>query len=239
MHTFQTIWRRYGFVPEALDLSKGTIVDRLHAYFLRPEMAESVMYLARATEDPVWVHLGGQFTTSIQHATWTPCGYAVVENVSTHALGDRMESFFLSETLKYLYLIFDDTNFIHDGNYVFTTEGHPFKVSRLTRGGSDFAPSPAQTADGTRTSTTTNDGTSPLDSVRAACPRKSGARRLSVRCAFFGIHLHSRMPLVSMPARLKLLHASDQWHSSQVSTASYRCHCKLCSNTEGEWTGHD
>jgi len=27
--------------------------------------------------------------------------------------------------------------------------------------------------------------------------------------------------------------ARDQWHSSRVSTASYRYHCKLCPNTEG------
>jgi hypothetical protein len=30
------------------------------------------------------------------------------------------------------------------------------------------------------------------------------------RCAFFGRNLHSRMPLVPTPARLKLLHACDQ-----------------------------
>ena len=39
-----------------------------------------------------------------------------------------MESFFLSETLKYLYLIFDDDNFIHKGHYVFTTEAHYFPM---------------------------------------------------------------------------------------------------------------
>lgn len=33
----------------------------------------------------------------------------------THQLDDRMESFFLSETLKYLYLLFDDEHFIHTG----------------------------------------------------------------------------------------------------------------------------
>ena len=47
-----------------------------------------------------------------------------------HLLGDRMESFFLSETLKYLYLLFDgDNNVIHRGNYVFNTEAHPLPVS--------------------------------------------------------------------------------------------------------------
>ncbi len=39
-----------------------------------------------------------------------------------------MESFFLSETLKYLYLLFDTDNFVHRGNYVFNTEAHIFPV---------------------------------------------------------------------------------------------------------------
>jgi hypothetical protein len=30
-------------------------------------------------------------------------------------------------------------------------------------------------------------------------------------------------------------HACDQWHSSRESTCSYRCHHKLCRNTEGIW----
>ncbi len=31
-----------------------------------------------------------------------------------HTLEDRMESFFLAETTKYLYLLFDPDNFIHN-----------------------------------------------------------------------------------------------------------------------------
>ena len=49
--------------------------------------------------------------------------------------------------------------------------------------------------------------------------------------------LHSRMPLVPTPARLKLLHACDQWHSSRVSTTSYRYHRKLCRNAEDAFRG--
>jgi hypothetical protein len=40
----------------------------------------------------------------------------------------------------------------------------------------------------------------------------------AARCAFFDRTLHSRMPLVPTPARLKRCHACDQWHSSRVST---------------------
>lgn len=104
MLTFQGVWRRFGFVPEALDLSSGQIVRQLHGYFLRPEMVESTMYLHQATRDPLWTSVGHEFLATIEHSTWTPCGYAIVNNVSTHALGDRMESFYLSETLKYMYV---------------------------------------------------------------------------------------------------------------------------------------
>jgi hypothetical protein len=40
----------------------------------------------------------------------------------------------------------------------------------------------------------------------------------AVRCTFFDRKLHSRMPLVPTPARLKLLHACDQCHSTRVFT---------------------
>jgi hypothetical protein len=53
------------------------------------------------------------------------------------------------------------------------------------------------------------------------------------RCAFSDRKLHPRMPLVPTPARLKLLHACDQCHSSRVITPLTGWHCKLCPNTEG------
>ena len=50
---------------------------------------------------------------------------------------DRMDSFFLSETLKYLYLLFtDDANLIIDlEQFIFTTEGHliPKQLSLFNR----------------------------------------------------------------------------------------------------------
>ena len=87
-------------------------------------------YLYRATEDPWLLEAGLDILRSIQHSTrffvkyktkhWTtfptrtPCGYATVKNVRDHSLADRMESFFLAETTKYLYLLFDPNNFLHN-----------------------------------------------------------------------------------------------------------------------------
>ncbi len=39
-----------------------------------------------------------------------------------------MESFFLAETLKYLYLLFTDDDFMNIEEYVFNTEAHPFPI---------------------------------------------------------------------------------------------------------------
>ena len=85
-----------------------------YGYPLRPEVAESVMYLYRATRDPLLLDMGADIVASIRHSARTSCGYATVRNVHTHQLEDRMESFFLAETVKYLYLLFAPDHWIHD-----------------------------------------------------------------------------------------------------------------------------
>ena len=44
-----------------------------------------------------------------------------------------MPSFFLSETVKYLYLLFDENNFINKRSYVFSTEAHPFDSLQISK----------------------------------------------------------------------------------------------------------
>jgi len=39
-----------------------------------------------------------------------------------------MQSFFLAETLKYLYLLFSPPSFISFDEWVFNTEAHPLKI---------------------------------------------------------------------------------------------------------------
>lgn len=43
---------------------------------------------------------------------------------------DKMETFFLGETLKYLYLLFGDTNVLPLTQFVFNTEAHPLPIRR-------------------------------------------------------------------------------------------------------------
>jgi mannosyl-oligosaccharide alpha-1,2-mannosidase len=57
-------------------------------------------------------------------------GYAGIRNVYTKdvAQDDVQQSFFLAETLKYLYLTFTDDSVIPLDKWVFNTEAHPFPV---------------------------------------------------------------------------------------------------------------
>jgi len=58
-----------------------------------------------------------------------------MHSVLTTDKEDRMESFFLSETTKYLFLLFDDDNVLHTTmkDHIFTTEGHVFPITAEMR----------------------------------------------------------------------------------------------------------
>lgn len=68
-----------------------------------------------------------------KHAKVPGGGYACLSSIlldpPPQDSGRRMESFFLAETLKYLYLLFDqdDARFPLD-RYVFNTEAHPLPL---------------------------------------------------------------------------------------------------------------
>uniref|UniRef100_A0AAV2LW60 alpha-1,2-Mannosidase n=1 Tax=Knipowitschia caucasica TaxID=637954 RepID=A0AAV2LW60_KNICA len=150
--TFQnyySVWRQFGGLPEFYSIPQGYTVDKREGYPLRPELIESAMYLFRATGDHLYLHMGLDALESIEKISRTPCGYASVKDVRDHQLDNRMESFFLAETIKYLYLLFDPSHFLHGGGpweegggasgtcvlgtgaYIFNTEAHPIDAAAL------------------------------------------------------------------------------------------------------------
>jgi len=150
IHNYHQVWKQYGFLPEFYNVAQNGAVANREGYPLRPELIESAMYLYRVTKDPFLLTIGEDMLRSIQHSAKTSCGYATVKDVREHLLEDRMESFFLAETTKYLYLLFDQDNFIHNpgnvasvhrtphgqcildaGGYVFNTEAHPIDPAAL------------------------------------------------------------------------------------------------------------
>lgn len=68
---------------------------------------------------------------SLQKHTRVPCGYAAVNDVRTRVHEDRMDSFVLAETFKYLYMIFaDDSELpINLDEFILTTEAHLLPMS--------------------------------------------------------------------------------------------------------------
>ncbi|CAG7837921.1 unnamed protein product [Allacma fusca] len=104
-------------------------------YSLRPELVESTYLLYQATKNPFYLHVGKEILQSINTYAKAKCGYATVHDVTDMSLEDRMESFFLSETCKYLYLLFDTENPLNRQfhKYLFTTEGHLLPIGAKLR----------------------------------------------------------------------------------------------------------
>ncbi|XP_050426845.1 ER degradation-enhancing alpha-mannosidase-like protein 2 [Adelges cooleyi] len=150
MTNYHDVLKVYGFTPEVYNvLNQDAVRD---SFPLRPELVESAMYLYKATQgDPYLLDIGSDLLQSIQHTSRTRCGYATIKSCKQHTLQNRMESFFLAETTKYLYLLFDPDNFLHNdgshgkvwmtatgrecmidaGGFIFNTEAHPIDPGLL------------------------------------------------------------------------------------------------------------
>ncbi|KAK3942784.1 ER degradation-enhancing alpha-mannosidase-like protein 1 [Diplogelasinospora grovesii] len=132
---YTAIWTRYAALPERWSIKDKTVEGGLGWWPLRPEFIESTYHLYRATKDPWYLYVGEMVQRDITRRCWTPCGWAGLQNVLDGEKSDRMESFFLGETAKYMYLLFDDAHPLNslDAAYVFTTEGHPLIIPKTTR----------------------------------------------------------------------------------------------------------
>jgi len=119
------MWTTFGIEPEEMDYSNFKIVHA--AYPLRPEIMESGYYLYFYTRDPRYLEMASTFIGSLVHYCKTSSGYAALASVETREKKDSMESFFLAETLKYLYLTFAPRETLDLNKVVFNTEAHPIQ----------------------------------------------------------------------------------------------------------------
>jgi len=104
--------------------------------FLTIETIESLFYAYRLTGDPKYQDRAWQAFQSITAVTRSPHGYSSIRDVLTPGgwyQNDEQESFWLAETLKYLYLIFDDPQRVSLDEWVFNTEAHPLKRGRKVK----------------------------------------------------------------------------------------------------------
>jgi endoplasmic reticulum Man9GlcNAc2 1,2-alpha-mannosidase len=101
----------------------------------RPETVESLMILYRVTKDDKYRVYGRAIMDAFEkHCRLPGGGYTTIANVHKGPVQtkfrDGMESFFLAETLKYLFLLFsDDETLLPLDEIVFNTEAHPFPIA--------------------------------------------------------------------------------------------------------------
>ncbi|XP_058820118.1 ER degradation-enhancing alpha-mannosidase-like protein 3 [Topomyia yanbarensis] len=126
------VMQMHTFIPEAFTYDFQVHWGQHH---LRPEFIESTYFLYRATGDHYYLQVGKKALKALQKHARVPCGYAAVNDVRTGKHEDRMDSYVLSETFKYLYLLFSDPSdlLLNIENFIFTTEAHllPLTLGQL------------------------------------------------------------------------------------------------------------
>ena len=117
------MWTTWGVEPERLDYKTMRIVRA--GYPLRPEIVESTYYLYHFTRDPQYLRMGETLFRSFVEHCRTDAAYASLKSVVTKEKEDEMQSFALTETLKYFYLLFAPRAPLNFRRVVFNTEAHP------------------------------------------------------------------------------------------------------------------
>jgi mannosidase alpha-like ER degradation enhancer 2 len=122
------MWKLHGVEPEVLDYRTMKVVSP--GYQLRPEIMESAYYLYHYTKDPRYLEMGRTFFEALVANCRTDAGYTNLKSVLTKEKGDLMPSYFLAETMKYLYLLFAPDAPLDFDRVIFNTEAHPLHHSR-------------------------------------------------------------------------------------------------------------
>ncbi|KAF9158116.1 hypothetical protein BGX20_003550 [Mortierella sp. AD010] len=119
----------------ALEYTPGSdfiINNRDGHNWLRPEAVESLFYMWRFTGDEKYREWGWKIFESIEkYSKVKTGGYSSIHDIRRKdniRFSDKMETFFLAETLKYLYLLFSPNDFYPLDKYIFNTEAHPLPI---------------------------------------------------------------------------------------------------------------
>lgn len=99
-------------------------------YIQRPEVIEGWFYMWRLTHDRKYRDWAWDAAQAIEKYCRVENGYSGIKNVYdvNSPKDDVQQSFFLAETLKYLYLIFSTDDLISFDEWVFNTEAHPLPI---------------------------------------------------------------------------------------------------------------
>ncbi|CAK9068469.1 2-alpha-mannosidase (ER alpha-1 [Durusdinium trenchii] len=125
-------WRTVSdLAPEITRFNLHGLVDDAGSMhnILRPETIESLFLLWRTTKRQVYRNWGQRMLCAF-YRTKTRFGFASLENVNGMPTQrrDSMPSFFLAETLKYLFLLFSEDSVLPLEDFVLSTEAHPMPI---------------------------------------------------------------------------------------------------------------
>eukprot|EP00208_Stichococcus_sp_RCC1054_P002855 CAMPEP_0206140740 /NCGR_PEP_ID=MMETSP1473-20131121/10503_1 /ASSEMBLY_ACC=CAM_ASM_001109 /TAXON_ID=1461547 /ORGANISM="Stichococcus sp, Strain RCC1054" /LENGTH=567 /DNA_ID=CAMNT_0053535003 /DNA_START=347 /DNA_END=2050 /DNA_ORIENTATION=+ len=125
-----------GLAPEVtvfngrrLDTGAAEMLGAPAHNLLRPETVEALFVLWRTTHKPVYREWGWAIFQSFEKHCRVKAGYAGLRDVTNMPPehDDTMQSFFLAETLKYLFLLFSDDEVLPLELWVLNTEAHPLR----------------------------------------------------------------------------------------------------------------
>eukprot|EP00040_Diaphanoeca_grandis_P014842 m.75398 g.75398 ORF g.75398 m.75398 type:complete len:787 (+) comp24783_c0_seq1:192-2552(+) len=139
-----TLTEKYDFPPEGY-----TTAMNVHwgNYPLRPEFIESTYFLYQATKNPFYLEVGKKSLENLKRYTKVNCGFAAILDVRKKTHEDKMDSFMLAETFKYLYLLFTEPEdlTIDVDKFIFTTEAHmlPLSLANVSMNFRPFRPTSA------------------------------------------------------------------------------------------------
>ncbi|XP_037040353.1 mannosyl-oligosaccharide alpha-1,2-mannosidase IA-like [Bradysia coprophila] len=113
--------------PEAFSFERSweakSSVGQDQYYILRPEVFESYFILWRLTHDQKYRDWGWDAVEALERYCRTSGGYSGIRNVYSPfpVKDDVQQSFFLAESLKYLYLLYSDDSLLSLDEWVFNT----------------------------------------------------------------------------------------------------------------------
>eukprot|EP00928_Gymnodinium_smaydae_P073224 TRINITY_DN56460_c0_g1_i1.p2 TRINITY_DN56460_c0_g1~~TRINITY_DN56460_c0_g1_i1.p2 ORF type:complete len:179 (-),score=17.77 TRINITY_DN56460_c0_g1_i1:77-613(-) len=129
-------WLEYDFLQVdgcGGDFQNHSIIYRKNDQhsLLRPETMESLFFLYRSTGKDIYREWGWNIFNSFRvHSKVVGAGYAAVQSVVDVPVTplNHLDTFWMSETLKYAYLLFSDRDVLPLDEWIFNTEGHPMRV---------------------------------------------------------------------------------------------------------------
>ena len=119
------MWMLNDIEPESMNYVTKEVENG--SYILRPENIEGAYYLYQYTHDERYLEMGKTMFDNLVKYCRTDEAYAALKDVRTKEKRDYMESFFFAETLKYAFLLFDDSGKLDFNKVIFNTEAHPYK----------------------------------------------------------------------------------------------------------------